>query len=300
MIFTRTYIALGALLFASLGTTALGADNGHLPLWRIDGTENRVYLLGSVHLLRESDYPIPPSIYDAYDDAETLVMELDMDDLDMLAVQALVSELGIIQNGGNLEAMLGPDAFEQAAALAAAASIPLAPLERAEPWYAAITVEQMMLMRIGFDPAFGIEAHLASRAAEDRKEIIGLETMREQLELLDGLSLDAQRSLLLQSLEDSLEIGEIMDEMVRAWRHGDLGYLEDTILKEMQTYPELYRALVVARNVAWVEKIDALLNDSDDYLVVVGALHLIGEDGVPTLLGKRGKQAVQLRRTSVR
>lgn len=288
----RRAIALALLL---VGAPAAADDGRALPLWRVDGAANSVYLLGSVHLLRESDYPIPEAIYEAYEEAETLVMELDMDDLDPAVVQSLVTELGVIQGGGSLESLLGAEAFGKAREYANTANIPLGMLSQLEPWFAAVSVEQMVLARVGFDPDYGIEAHLAARADEDGKEIIGLETTREQLTLLDGLPLEAQRSLLLQTLEESVEIAEIMDEVVRAWRHGDVEYLERVILEDFREHRELYDAVVVTRNRAWTEQIDDLLEADDDYLVVVGALHLIGGDGVPAMLEKKGRQARQQR-----
>ena len=84
------------------------------------------------------------------------------------------------------------------------------------------------------------------------------------------------------------------DLLINAWRHGDIGFFEETMLAEMQQYPELYKTLVVDRNQAWVEKIKNLTTEADDYLVVVGALHLIGEDGVPALLSEIGIIADQL------
>ena len=163
-----------------------------------------------------------------------------------------------------------------------------------EPWLAAITVEQMMLLRIGFNPQYGIEFHLSAMAGKDEKEILGFETAREQLEFLDGLSLPAQRSLLIQTLRESMSIEQNINLMISAWRHGDIDYFEETLLSEMRKYPELYKTLIVDRNRAWVEKIRKLTAEKNDYLVVVGALHLVGEDGVPALLSKHGISADQL------
>ena len=131
-------------------------------------------------------------------------------------------------------------------------------------------------------------------AGEDEKEILGFETAREQLEFLDGLSLPTQRSLLIQTLKESLSIEEDLDLLIRAWRHGDIHFLEETLLVEMQKFPELYKTLVVNRNRAWVDKIRGLREQKDDYLVVVGTLHLVGEDGVPALLSKHGISVDQL------
>jgi uncharacterized protein YbaP (TraB family) len=263
--------------------------------WQIDGTSNRIYLLGSVHLLREQDHPIPSAIEAAYEDADTLIMELDMDDLDPIATQALINDLGMIKGGGTLSELMGTDLYAEAAKIADEISIPLAMLSSTEPWFAAINVEQLILMRIGFDPQFGVESFLMGKAGIDRKEILGLESIEEQLGFLDSMSLDAQRSLLMQTLAESADMEAMMDELVAAWRHGDIEYLEENMLAEMQQYPELYEALVVARNRNWTKQIEALLADDQDYLIIVGALHLIGEDGVPSMLRAHGTELVQMR-----
>lgn len=260
----------------------------------MDGAENRVYLLGSIHLLREDDHPLPAVIEQAYEEAETLVMEMDVDDVDPVEAQQLVTELGLIQDDRELADLMGPASWTRAEAYAEAVNIPLAIMARSEPWLAAITVEQLMLARIGFDPEFGIENHLAGLAEADGKELIGLETMREQLGFLDGMSLEAQRALLLQSLEESAAIATIMDDLVHAWRMGDLEFLESRMLDAIREYPELYRAIVVDRNRRWARRIDALTREDEDYLVVVGALHLVGDDGVPVLLRELGHELMQM------
>jgi len=283
-------------LVLAVSLSSAAQDRGHaVSMWKLDGETNSVYLLGSVHLLRAEDHPLPSIIDEAYGEAETLIMELDMDDIDPVEAQSLVNELGLIQDDRSLSDLMGPERYAEAEALANSAEIPLTMLGKSEPWLAAITVEQLMLARIGFNPLFGIENHLMEKAVGDNKEIIGLETIREQLEFLDSMSLESQRALLLQSLKESVDIQKIMDELVHAWRHGDIAFMEDNMLDEMKRYPELYSTIVVERNLNWLKKIEELLDDDDDYLIVVGALHLIGEDGVPALLTKRGREIQQLR-----
>ncbi len=296
---TARLMLIQSLLFACLimmAGLALPQDTGHpISMWQIDGRSNRIYLLGSVHVLREQDHPIPTAIDKAYQDAEILIMEVDIDDLDPIEMAGLVNELGMIADGGSLQEYMGQELYTEAAEYAAQLDIPIAMLGETEPWLAAITVEQMMLLRIGFNPQYGIEFHLSAKAGEDKKEVLGFETAREQLEFLDGLSMPAQRSLLIQTFRESLNIEEDLNLLINAWRHGDIGFLEETLLVEMQKYPELYKTLVVDRNRAWADKIKNLTTEEDDYLVVVGALHLIGEDGVPSLLAEIGITANQLR-----
>jgi hypothetical protein len=284
------------LAWLALALPSMAQQGDHpVSMWKLEGSTNSIYLLGSVHLLRAEDHPLPSIIQQAYEDAETLIMELDMDDIDPVEAQSVLTQLGLIHDDRSLNDLMGPDRYAEAEKLANSADIPLAMLAKSEPWLAAITVEQLMLARIGFNPQYGIENHLMEKAGLDDKEIRGLETVQEQLQFLDGMSLDAQRSLLLQSLKESVDIQTIMDELVHAWRHGDIAFMEDNMLDEMKQYPELYRTIVVNRNVSWLEQIEELLDDQDDYLVIVGALHLIGEDGIPSLLDERGREIVQLR-----
>ncbi len=98
----------------------------------------------------------------------------------------------------------------------------------------------------------------------------------------------------MQTLEESLNIEQDINLLIDAWRHGDVDFLDKTMLAEMRKYPELYKTLVVDRNKAWVKKIKSLTTEADDYLIVVGALHLVGEDGVPALLSQIGISANQL------
>lgn len=278
------------------GSPLSWADSaGHpLTLWRAEGLTNTVYLLGSIHLLRDSDHPLPTAIDAAYEEAEVLVMELDMDDLNPAAMQALFNENGVLRDGTTLSDLMGEELYAEAVAAAEAIDIPIEMLAQSEPWLAAITVEMLALYRIGFDPMLGIEMHMTSKAVGDGKPIEGLEQAEEQLQFLDGLSLQAQRDMLLQTLEEGATMGETVDELVQAWRYGDVDTLEQGLLESFAEHRELHDALVTNRNIRWVEQIGELLDDSDDYLVIVGAMHLVGDDGVPNLLAEKGVRIRQL------
>jgi len=291
---TRNILCCGWLLLLPL-VAAADSDGHPVTLWIAEGASNTVYLLGSVHLLRKEDHPLPSVIDAAYDDAETLFMELDMDDLDPLATQATINRLGMLDEDQSLRDVMGEDLYEDALLAADALDIPLDMLAQTEPWFAAITVEQLVLTRIGFNPLYGIEMHMMTKAIQDGKAIQGFESVEEQLEFLDGLSLEAQRDLLMQTLAEGANIRDIMDRLISAWRMGDIAYMEENLLADIADYPELYESIVADRNRNWANTIDELLGDDEDYLVIVGALHLIGQDGVPQLLESRGYTVNQLR-----
>ena len=286
-----------ALLLACVVASAPRAeDAGHpLTLWRVDGTANSVYLLGSIHLLRAEDHPLPRMIDAAYADAEIVVMELDMDDLDPARTQAAFNRAGVMTDGTTLRELLGEEHFRAAEEAAAVIDVPLDMLASSEPWLAAITVELMMLYRMGFNPLLGVEMTMTSRAAADGKPIEGLETVEEQIGFLDGLPLEAQREMLLQTLLQSADLDESLDALIDAWRRGDTATLEAQLLQGIEEQADLHEALIVGRNHRWAETIKTWLDDDQDYLVVVGALHLVGDDGVPSLLAAAGYGIQQLK-----
>lgn len=275
-------------------TLPADAADPRVTMWRVDGASNSVFLLGSIHMLRQSDYPIPAAIYDAYEMADTLIMELDMDDMDPLAMQSLVIELGMLGDGETLEDVLGTTTYRKAVQLAEELEVPLTMMGATKPWFAAMTVEVLIMSRLGFDPAQGVEMHLMNKARTDGKEILGLETERQQLEMLDGLSARAQRDMLMQTLEDGGKLADMLDELIAAWRSGDVDFMQRALLDDMRGYRELYKRILVDRNTDWVRQITPLLHEEDNYLIVVGSLHLVGPDGVPALLRQRGLDVEQV------
>lgn len=286
---------ISIVLLALLALPVYADDAGHpVTLWEVAGAKNSVYLLGSIHLLREQDYPLPTILDVAYADAEVLIMEVDMDDLDPLAAQAAFTTYGVLHDDMTLRGLMGEDAYQQAITAADAVGIPLEMLNKTEPWYAAMTIEIMMLSRIGFNPALGIEMNMMTKATGDGKPIEGFETVEEQIQFLDGMSLQAQRDMLLSTLTESAELGELMDGLIDAWRRGDVDFLQSGMLDDIEKHPELNKVLVTDRNARWVDRIQDLLDDEDDYLIIVGALHLIGENGVPEQLRANGRAVQQL------
>lgn len=265
-----------------------------LPLWELTGTKNHIMVLGSIHFLRAADYPMAPEITRAFDQADIVLMEIDMDDLDPVASAKTVATLARDGKGRELEELLGPDAWRAASAEAKKLDLDLAPLAPFEPWYAAIVVTQLRLTQLGFDPSLGVEAKLAAEARRRGKEIRGLETLESQLGMLDGLSPGAQQDFLQTTLEEAAEAGDMADEMIAAWKSGDVRALDADLLDGVRDQPELYRTLILRRNENFARAIGGLVDDSKGYLIVVGALHLVGPDSVLHMLARDGIASRQI------
>lgn len=266
-----------------------------VPLWEIEGTSNRIRLLGSVHFLRAEDYPLPSAITAAYQQADIIVLELALGEItptDMLRVRR---ELAIDPRGRGLSDLIDARAYREAQSLAAATNINLDMLQPFEPWFAALRITQLRLSQLGFDGSYGIDATLSRMARTDGKTVIGLETLDEQLRALDTLPAKAQQSFLLQTLEDADGISAELEIILTAWRQGDTHTLENLLLEGLSEQPEVYDQLLVQRNRRWTKEIIDMTNDSQDYLIIVGSLHLVGKDSVQSMLGQAGIKTRQLR-----
>jgi uncharacterized protein YbaP (TraB family) len=279
------------LFLLILSTSAFA---GALPIWELEGTSNRVLLMGSVHFLRASDYPLPNGMTAAYDLADTLVMEIDMDDLDPLLAQTTMMTMGVSQSGRSLREALGEASYAEASRRAEALGVPFAMFDQFEPWFAALTITQLRMMQMGFDPAWGIETRLTQQAAGDAKTIQGLETLEEQLGFMDRLDEKTQREFLLQSLEDAEILADQVEMIVTAWRAGDTDTMEEIMLEGFEGAPGLEDALLIQRNRNWVRPIQNMQDQPDNYLVIVGAMHLIGENSVVAMLEDKGIAVRQL------
>ena len=265
---------------------------GKLPIWEIEGNSNRILLMGSVHFLRPADYPLPEGMTAAYEQADQLYMEIDMDTLDPMQAQVLLTTMG---TGGNtLNEALSAENYREATKRADELGIPLMLFDQFEPWFAALSITQLRMMQLGFDPSWGIETRLTAQATADGKTISGLETLEEQLGFLDRLDNNTQQQFLLQSLEDAATLEEQVDSIVAAWRSGDTATLEELMLEGFRSAPGLEDALLVQRNRNWIRPIMQLQNQSDNYLVIVGAMHLIGRDSVVAMLKNKGVKVRQL------
>jgi uncharacterized protein YbaP (TraB family) len=289
---TRPLQALAALICCGIAAQAFTARADGPALWEVAGRGNKVYLFGSVHLLRTGEFRLEGALERAYEDAEAVYLEVDMDDLSPTDLASATAALAIDPDGRSLDEMMGPCAAA-AHERAAGAGIDLSIVAALEPWFAALTVVTLSLAKEGYTAGAGVERRVLERAAADGKPILGLETVEEQLSALDSMALPVQREFLLKSLEDAARPDDSLADFLAAWREGDEPALARELETEFDSSPELYRSLMVDRNRRWAVQIEDLLDDQQDYLVVVGALHLVGPDGLPAMLAAHGRRVTR-------
>jgi uncharacterized protein YbaP (TraB family) len=273
---------------AALGLLCSLTAQADSPVWAIRGANNTVFLAGSVHLLKPEHSALPASFDRAYAEAEALVMELDLDDFDPLEAQSWMLQHGMFSGETTLRQAIGEKRFQRVAAEAQRLGLPIEGLQKIEPWAIALSLMELQYAQLGYDPQLGVERQLEQRARRDGKEIRGLETLDDQLGKLDALSYELQGRFLELTVEEMHDVERQTDDLLAAWRDGDSARLAALLTTEFDEFPELYRILVTDRNRRWMPQIEQLLKDKQDYLVVVGALHLVGKEGLVELAQGRG------------
>jgi uncharacterized protein YbaP (TraB family) len=275
-----------ALLGAVLPAALAGADPA---AWRVTSPSGgEVTLLGSMHVLRPTDYPLPPAIDSLVDRADLVVMEIDLDDIDAMAQQRTILQTAMLPQGTVLEDIVDAEVYRLVEQRLGELGVDVAQLERFEPWFLAITVLDLGMRKIGFQAERGVEQYVLGRAQAAGKEVVGLETLEFQIGLFDALPREQQQAMLEQTLAELDEGATALGEMVAAWRDGQLESLSAELLEEFDGFPGLYDKLVTKRNSAWVPTLEQMLTEKRRHLVVVGALHLVGPGSVIEQLRSRG------------
>ena len=260
-------------------------------LWKVSDADNDVYLLGSFHLLKPDDYPMPADIDRAFDDAESLLFEVDPREMTAPETVAMMQKYMAYDNGQSLSKVLPKVTLDRLATLVSASGSSVQALEQSEPWAVSLGLVIGVSQAMGFKPDLGLDRHLMDRAAKAGKPAGGLETVDDQMKAMDAVPYAEQAQGLDEFLQDPKKAMQQLQDMHAWWRAGDVERLDKDMRAEMAAKtPQSYKLLDVDRNNAWLPQIEKRLtgSKSDDTLVVVGALHLLGADGLVEKLKAKG------------
>ena len=278
----------------ALGLLGSLTANAASPVWVIHGEHNTVYLAGSVHLLRAADAHLPAAFDQAYSGSKEVVMELAMDKVDPTEMAGWMLEHGMLKDGTTLRSQIGDDRYRRVSLEAQRLGVPTEVMDQMAPWVLGLQLLEIQYVKLGFDPQQGVEQQLQLRAQTDHKSISGLETIDEQLGVLESMPAADQARFLDMIVTEMHDVDTETRSVISAWRNGDAAKLAALLSDEYKSFPALYRLLVTDRNRRWVPQIEKMLHAHQDYFVVVGALHLVGDGGLLELMRHDGFKAEQL------
>ena len=281
-----------ALTLSSAGPSAQAGKKNFL--WKVeDGNGAMAYLLGSMHVLTPEFYPLSPAIEQAFIASNTLVEEVDLDEMsDPVQMMGALAK-AMLTDGRTLDQLVAPATFAEVKRRAEKAGLPLLAMQRMKPWLAAITLMAPTLQAAGFRAELGVDRHFFDRAKTAGLKTQALETLAYQLDRFDQLAPKLQEDMLKATLEDLDTQVANVGALAKAWAAGDAKGIEVLLLGAFLESPELYDRLLVERNRNWIATVESCLQQKSACFVVVGAAHLVGPHGVPTLLEKKGYKVTQ-------
>jgi uncharacterized protein len=261
-------------------------------LYRAHGPKGAtVYLLGSVHLLTPDAATLPAEVDSAFAHAKTVAFEVSLDSMMMRSQELLLR--GRYANGATLRSSLSPATIAKLDTILPEYGLTLDQVNGFKPWVVALVLAQQVMAGAHFQPQLGVDAQLNARAHTTGKPVMGLESVDFQLGLFDSLSPADQEKMLLEErppAEEAKDLTKIKD----AWVAGDAAALDSLLNSRMTSAPGLLATLLTNRNRSWMPKLEAMLQGSDDVLVVVGAGHLVGKQGVVEMLRAKGYTIEQM------
>jgi uncharacterized protein YbaP (TraB family) len=264
-------------------------------LWQVKAKGSTVYLLGSVHFMKKNIYPLSKIIEGAFDKADILAVEANIDDAGSLNVEKLL-EGAVYADGSTLEQHVSKNTLDLLMPAIAGLGLPPEFFYNQKPWFLALTLTSLELVKSGYDPEYGIDKYFLAKA-QGKKKILELESLNYQIDLLSGLNNQEQELFLLYTLKDLKTLGQEADNIVDAWEAGAAKRMETIVEKSYlddRKFAPLYEKLLINRNRNMTIKIDEYLKTKGTYFVVVGAAHLLGQKGIIQLLKEKGYAVEQL------
>lgn len=257
-------------------------------LWEVQGAKARHFLLGSVHLLPPTAHPLPPMLEQAYDATQALLFEADLADLATPEVQGRMLGAAREDRPGGLKARIGKPLYAKLQKRAAALGMPTPVCEEFRAWFCALALELYPLQQAQFTMEHGLDNYFFARATDDGRAIGGLETAEFQVGLFATMSDALAKQLLAATLQETTYTAQAPRELYRIWRANDLAMLDKLIKDLRHRYPELNQLLLTGRNRAWLPRLVEAFKGEVPHLVVVGAAHFVGPDGLLALLKAQG------------
>jgi uncharacterized protein YbaP (TraB family) len=288
-------VCLFCLLFLLCACAATdGVGESKATLWKVRGDHNSVYLLGSIHVLSKQAYPLKPALERAFDDADQLVFEIDLTRFDQKSFSKEFSRTAYYPPGQSLSSKLTPETIELLNSVLPGYGLSLKRVEHLRPWFLAEALSSRTLERAGFTNRFGIDLYFYRKAKAAGKPVLGLETLRDQAEIFDRFNDRQNEQYLLSTISGLPEYAEMIRRLVSAWKDGDVRLLDRLLNQDKQADPITHETLFSRRNSKWVPEIERFAHANGNYLIIVGAGHLVGDDGVVAQLRRAGFSVQQL------
>ena len=283
-----SFFALFIIFSGAVSVTAEEELNAKPAIWLVEDDTSKVYFLGSFHLLPYDVKWYGGDLKAIVDKAEEVVFEVHMTPNRHRQAQRLTLQNGMLSEGDSLKNYLTVEEMDFLYKQARAYGIPTASIINFKPWFASVALSISAITREGWNPESGVDKFIEEIVASRGVKISALETLEEQMATLYGYPLETQAEMLRDTLDQLKEIKQVTLEMIDSWMSGNENLMIETLINPMKQQRDVYNKLLVQRNDNWIPVIEGLLEKDQNTLVVAGAAHFVGEDGVIKLLADKG------------
>ena len=292
LLLKRRSAAVVAIALVIGSTTGLDAQTKSF-IWKVQSGPRVMYLAGSVHALSADVYPLSPAFTKAYEASDTLLEEIDLETAGLLTLGPMLLSRAMYQDGRTFDKVVSKETLDLVTTHLKAMPMAAELIRPMKPWMVMLMLSAMQMQQAGLDPNLGLDKYFFDRAKMDGKTVIGLETAESQIDRFDKMPEALQEQLLRNTLDEiSMQKGELAT-IIAAWRRGDSATLERDVMDGLKKYPAVYQSLIVERNNNWMPQLEKCLTRTTPCLVVVGAAHVVGPDGLLALLRRKGYKVEQ-------
>jgi len=289
--FFRNSLSTLVGLFAAAAAVAASGAAGHACVWKVTAPNGgALYLGGSIHALRSTDYPLPPAYNRAFEASDRLAFEVD--EKAMRGASKDFEKVGCYSKGDSLKNHVDPRTYDYLRRFFGLLRVPEEKFARFRPWALAMILQSPQLQGLSSD--LGIEGFFERRARANSRPVSGLESAREHMEVFSGLSERQSEAILLLTFIPQQEGSATGASSMEAWRRGDAEKFQRLMKASLADFPAFADRILDARNRNWLPKIERDLRSGHTYFVIVGAAHLGGPNGLLALLRRHGYQIEQL------
>lgn len=260
----------------------LSLKHGKGVLWQISKSgQPDSYVFGTIHITDPEVLALPESVSRALNESEQFVMEA-LPDTDQLL---LMSSMMFFQDGQRLSDLVDDSILLKTYDILSAYTMMPEVVEEMKPWTA--------FLIINYPPKSedALDLILLSMARQNGASVIGLETLEEQAQLFDQLTLEEQVTLLTDTVCHYDVVKNDFTIMKQLYLKRDLAALFQHANRfgmiDEPLYKALMKRLIQDRNRSMVERMQTILPKGKTF-VAIGAMHLSGDDGVLALLEQQG------------
>ncbi|MCM1029298.1 MAG: TraB/GumN family protein [Pseudoflavonifractor sp.] len=284
-----------------IGALCIGSAANAQLLWKVEGNglAKPSYIFGTHHVAPADMTSRVPGLFDAIEEAEGVVGEVDMTNLNPMEMQQMMLPHIMAPADSTLSKVFTPAQLDSIASIFSSytgAPVDLTMMDGMKPVMISsqLAILQSMKAFPGFDPSEQLDQTLQKMAAAAGKSVEGLETFEYQMGVLYDTPIATQADDLMAIVRDDAKAVREAGELAGAYTSYDLDLVEKILYDNPEMTPDKIEKLLLERNRAWAAKLPEMMA-SKSLLVAVGCGHLPGSEGLLNLLRRQGYEVTPVK-----